>query len=61
MGDRSSCNVGAKYAETRATQWGCPLVDLGDVGHINGAIGLGDWAQGRSLLTAFCAGLGIEG
>lgn len=49
------------YARARASQWGCSVIDVGELGHINGASGLGDWTQGRDLLTAFCAGLGIEG
>lgn len=47
----------AEYASMRARQWGGGLVELGPLGHINGASGLGEWPQGLSLLTAFAAGL----
>jgi uncharacterized protein len=35
-----------------AEQWGSALTDLGEVGHINAASGLGDWPEGRNLLAA---------
>ncbi|SHM94698.1 RBBP9/YdeN family alpha/beta hydrolase [Roseibium suaedae] len=41
------------YAETRAAQWGSDLTVIGAAGHINGQSGLGDWPEGRGLLTAF--------
>jgi uncharacterized protein len=34
-----------------AAVWGSELVELGDKGHINADSGLGDWPQGRELLT----------
>ena len=41
-------------APLRATQmaadWGCPCVDIGACGHINGESGLGDWPAGWALL-----------
>jgi uncharacterized protein len=45
------------YAQGRAMEWRAPLIVAGALGHINGASGLGDWPQGRSLLEAFCAGI----
>jgi hypothetical protein len=39
----------------RATQfaraWGGRLVNIGPLGHINSASGLGDWPRGRALLN----------
>ncbi|HEY9100990.1 RBBP9/YdeN family alpha/beta hydrolase [Chitinimonas sp.] len=49
------------HAQHCARQWGSGLVELGELGHINGASGLGDWPQGRALLTAFTAGLAVGG
>lgn len=44
------------HARRRAGQWGAALIELGPLGHINSASGLGDWVQGRQLLRAFTAG-----
>jgi predicted alpha/beta hydrolase family esterase len=44
------------YARQRAAQWGSGLVELGALGHINGASGLGPWQEGLNLLAAFMAG-----
>lgn len=44
------------YARRRAGQWGATLIELGPLGHINSASGLGAWVQGRQLLSAFAAG-----
>jgi predicted alpha/beta hydrolase family esterase len=38
--------------------WGSTAVDIGARGHINGESGLGDWPEGRSLLTALVARAG---
>jgi predicted alpha/beta hydrolase family esterase len=35
-----------------ATAWGAEFVDFGARGHINAESGLGDWPQGRALVTA---------
>ena len=47
---------------TRSAQmvadWGGTAVDIGARGHINGESGLGDWPEGRSLLTALLARAG---
>jgi predicted alpha/beta hydrolase family esterase len=45
-----------QHARSRAAQWGSGLVELGALGHINGASGLGSWPDGLNLLTAFVAG-----
>jgi predicted alpha/beta hydrolase family esterase len=45
------------YTKRCTRQWQAGMIELGDVGHINGASGLGDWPQGRALLSAFSAGL----
>jgi predicted alpha/beta hydrolase family esterase len=47
-----------EYARLRASQWLSNLVEVGALGHINAESGVGDWPQGRILLTAFCAGMG---
>jgi predicted alpha/beta hydrolase family esterase len=39
-------------AAEMAAQWGSELVSVGDLGHINGESGVGDWPQGRALLNA---------
>ena len=44
------------YARRRADEWGSGLVELGALGHINGASGLGGWQEGLNLLRAFEAG-----
>ncbi|MGV8883308.1 MAG: RBBP9/YdeN family alpha/beta hydrolase [Rhodoglobus sp.] len=43
-----------------AREWRVPRVSIGRQGHVNSASGLGAWGEGRSLLTAFAAGLGID-
>ncbi|WP_374006924.1 RBBP9/YdeN family alpha/beta hydrolase [Leifsonia sp. LS-T14] len=45
----------AVFAET----WRIPRVSVGPHGHLNSASVLGDWGEGRNLLTAFTAGLGV--
>jgi len=44
-------------ARRLANQWGAGFVDMGALGHINAASGLGDWPEGWRLLNAFRAGL----
>ena len=39
-------------SERLAAEWGASLHDLGARGHINADSGLGDWPEGRALLTA---------
>jgi predicted alpha/beta hydrolase family esterase len=38
-------------ASAMAALWGAFLVDVGALGHINAASGLGDWPQGQQLLS----------
>lgn len=45
------------YARERAEAWRSGLVGIGAAGHVNAESGLGDWPDGRNLLTAFAAGL----
>jgi len=44
----------AVFADT----WRIPQVSVGAHGHLNSASGLGEWREGRNLLTAFTAGMG---
>lgn len=46
-----------EHARGRASQWGSGIVEVGELGHINEASGLGDWPQGNALLMAFAAGV----
>lgn len=41
----------AERAAGLAGDWGCRLVDLGAVGHLNPAAGFGDWPQGLRLIS----------
>jgi uncharacterized protein len=41
-----------------STWWRAPLVNVGPHGHLNRASRLGEWDDGRRLLTAFAAGTG---
>lgn len=43
------------YSRQRASQWQARLVELEGLGHLNADSGLGDWQQGKALLTAFMA------
>ena len=45
-----------EHARERASQWGSGIVEVGELGHVNEASGLGDWPQGKALLVAFAAG-----
>jgi uncharacterized protein len=40
-----------------AADWRATLIEIGALGHVNAASGIGDWPEGRRLLTAFTAGL----
>jgi hypothetical protein len=46
------------YSANLAAAWGAEWVLAGDLGHINGASGIGGWPQGRALLEGFAARLG---
>src|SRR5262245_41786165 len=39
------------HARACASAWGSKLVEIGPRGHINAASGLGDWPEGRRLLS----------
>jgi predicted alpha/beta hydrolase family esterase len=45
-------------AGNMAARWGVGHVGIGRAGHVNAGSGLGAWAPGRALLSAFTAGLG---
>ncbi|MDK1359914.1 alpha/beta fold hydrolase [Arthrobacter sp. zg-Y1219] len=47
-------------ARVLALGWDVPLIDAGPFTHLNDESGIGDWPQGRHLLTAFAAGLGAS-
>ena len=46
------------FSRRFAADLGADFVMAGALGHINADSGLGDWPQGRDLLTAFVAGVG---
>jgi len=43
-----------------ARSWGSAFVEVGAVGHVNAASGLGGWSDGRRELTAFLASLRVS-
>jgi predicted alpha/beta hydrolase family esterase len=45
------------YSRLRAGQWGSRLLEVGNVGHINAGSGVGDWPEGRAMLSDFMAKL----
>jgi len=47
--------VDLERARAFALRWGADFVDAGALGHINASSGLGEWADGRRLLTALVA------
>ncbi|MFJ7751440.1 RBBP9/YdeN family alpha/beta hydrolase [Arthrobacter sp. NPDC097144] len=47
-------------ARLLARAWNIPVIDAGPLTHINDESGIGNWQQGRDLLTAFAAGLGVS-
>ncbi|WP_397453139.1 RBBP9/YdeN family alpha/beta hydrolase [Pseudomonas sp. NA-150] len=49
-----------RFAVEKAHQWRSEFCSLGDLGHINGQSGLGDWPFGKQLLDAFIARIGKE-
>lgn len=40
--------------EAMARDWGCRLVNVGEVGHLNPAAGFGEWPQATQFLRALC-------
>lgn len=47
---------GMEFARLCASAWGSELIDVGPRGHINAESALGDWREGRALLTDLLAG-----
>lgn len=37
-----------------AADWGCELVEIGAVGHLNPAAGFGEWSQAEELIGRLC-------
>ena len=48
----------ADYARGLAAAWRSSIIEVGPLGHINSASGLGAWPTGLALLIAFESGLG---
>lgn len=49
-------------ARSLAAQWGSRFVDVGALGHINAASGVGDWSEGQALMERLVdAGPGRDG
>jgi len=51
VASRGDAYASIDRARTMAELWGAFLVDVGDLGHINAASGLGNWPQGQELLS----------
>jgi hypothetical protein len=49
------CSVSA--AESLAADWGATCLEIGNLGHVNGESGLGDWPEGRALVDSLAAPL----
>ncbi|WP_108661790.1 RBBP9/YdeN family alpha/beta hydrolase [Acuticoccus kandeliae] len=49
-----------EHVRGEAEACGAAFVEVGALGHINATSGLGAWPEGRRLLTAFMAGLGLR-
>ena len=48
-------------ARALCQDWGCEVREIGPVGHVNAASGLGDWPQGRLWLAEWLLQRGITG
>lgn len=46
----------ADHGKDRAVDWKAGFIDVGALGHINSASGVGSWPEGLRLLTAFRSG-----
>ncbi|MFC6156201.1 RBBP9/YdeN family alpha/beta hydrolase [Kribbella jiaozuonensis] len=55
--DDPYCSIDA--AARLADGWAAPLIALDELGHINSDSNIGSWTEGRHLLRAFVAGLGL--
>lgn len=51
VGSQNDPYCSAHRARGFARDWGSDWLDLGPCGHINAESGLGDWPEGRTLLT----------
>lgn len=49
VGSRDDVYMSLPKARDLAAAWRCPLVDIGNAGHINVASGFGRWSQGYEL------------
>ena len=49
--------IAAPRARALASRWGSHFVDVGALGHINAASGVGAWAEGRALLGRLLAAI----
>lgn len=49
-----------QHARHMAMDWAAGCVEVGALGHINAASGVGDWDTGWHLLQAFGAGLRVQ-
>lgn len=50
--------ITADRAHSLAVDWGSHFVDMGPLGHLNAASGLGEWPEGRELLERVIAAAG---
>lgn len=50
--------ITADRAHSLAVDWGSHFVDMGPLGHLNAASGLGQWPEGRELLDRVIAAAG---
>ncbi len=48
-----------EHAKAQSREWGAGFVQLGRLGHVSADSEIGDWEEGRRLLDAFMAGLGL--
>jgi serine hydrolase len=55
VASRNDPYVELERARDFARRWGARFVDVGTLGHINAASGLGDWPEGRALLDELLA------
>jgi predicted alpha/beta hydrolase family esterase len=55
VASRNDPYVALDRARALAKAWHADFVDVGELGHINAASGLGDWSDGRAHLAALLA------
>jgi predicted alpha/beta hydrolase family esterase len=56
LGSRNDPYCSLARARSFATAWGAEFMDCGERGHMNADSGLGDWPEGRALLTRLSPG-----